>query len=1069
MYIKWLAWLLAGLMILPSVAPASVTESPGTDIAIEETQEAETQETVPETEALPPIEETQTGSEVPAAEEPEVPAGQDAKEALLEILHEDEIHDILTSDEEYYATLENFRLRSARTSAGSFYQQLTAQEAVFYEQLEEGDLLACAKEDTSFVFMQGTDMVVEIAYQDMNTYLGSEEYRTKRASGMSMIARAFDAYLKDNPEEFWMRGFSIGSQLSYNPNRPVDEIQTITIRLFLKFTNSLYYEGILDDIEAVQSALQTAEDTIREQLNGQTDRYVIASKIHEYITDLMSYPLDYSPGYGYWHTISGPLLEKYNHQGVCEGYAKLFKYFCDQFDVPCMIVIGSSSSGGEVDHMWNYAQMEDGAWYLVDVTWDDGSTPRWTYFMKKKQTSSHVPYGVFSGGISYSAFTYPTLSATDYTYIPTSALQGITLDKSTLSLQEGKTESLTVSYQPSQPSDVSAAWISSDDSVATVNSSGNVTAVSEGTAVITASAGGFSATCTVTVEPRLQGITLNKSTLSLQAGKTESLVVSYQPSQPSGVSVTWTSSNNSVATVNSSGTVTAVKAGTAVITVSVDGFSAACTVTVPLQGITLDKSTLSLQEGKTESLTVSYQPSQPSDVSAAWTSSDDSVATVNSSGNVTAVSEGTAVITASAGGFSAACTVTVEPRLRGITLNKSTLSLQAGKTESLEVSYQPSQPSGVSVNWTSSNNSVATVNSSGTVTAVKAGTAVITVSVDGFSATCTVTVPLQGITLNKSTLSLNRGSTGSLTVSYQPSPPSGVSASWTSSNSSVATVNSSGVVTAVGEGTAVITASAGGFKATCTVTVTLTSRMMIEDFVTRLYKLVLGRTPDAGGLTYWADQLASKKKTGMEVAYGFFFSDEYINKKVSDSTFAETLYRTLLDRNSDASGKAYWLNCLSTGVTRYYIFAGFANSTEFADICNKYQITRGSYQSTAIADQNVKVTAFVSRMYTVCLGRGFDRVGLDDWVGRLLRGETTGKGIIYGFFFSTEFKSKNTSNETFVTLAYKTLFDRNPDTAGYNDWLARLRGGQSREAILNGFIGSAEFTRLCENYGIRKE
>jgi len=749
MYIKWLAWLLAGLMILPSVAPASVTESPGTDIATEETREAETQETVPETEALPPIEETQTGSEVTAAEEPEVPAGQDAEEALLEILHKDEIHDILTSDEEYYATLENFRLRSARTSAGSFYQQLAAQEAVFYEQLEEGDLLACAKEDTSFVFMQGTDMVVEIAYQDMNTYLGSEEYRTKRASGMSMIARAFDAYLKDNPEEFWMRGFSIGSQLSYNPNRPVDEIQTITIRLFLKFTNSLYYEGVLDDIEAVQSALQTAENTIREQLNGQTDRYVIASKIHEYITDLMSYPLDYAPGYGYWHTISGPLLEKYNHEGVCEGYAKLFKYFCDQFDVPCMIVIGSSSSGGEVDHMWNNAQMEDGAWYLVDVTWDDGSTPRWTYFMKKKQTSSHVPYGVFSGGISYSAFTYPTLSATDYTYIPTSALQGITLDKSTLSL--------------------------------------------------------------------------------------------------------------------------------------------------------------------------------------------------------------------------------------------------------------------------------------------------------------------------------NRGSTGSLTVSYQPSPPSGVSASWTSSNSSVATVNSSGVVTAVGEGTAVITASAGGFKATCTVTVTLTSRMMIEDFVTRLYKLVLGRTPDAGGLTYWADLLESKKKTGVEVAYGFFFSDEYINKKVSDSTFAETLYRTLLDRNSDASGKAYWLNYLSTGVTRHYVFAGFANSTEFDGICNKYKITIGSYQSTAIADQNVKVTAFVSRMYTVCLGRGFDRVGLDDWVGRLLRGETTGKGIIYGFFFSTEFKSKNTSNETFVTLAYKTLFDRNPDTAGYNDWLARLRGGQSREAILNGFIGSAEFTRLCENYGIRKE
>jgi len=285
----------------------------------------------------------------------------------------------------------------------------------------------------------------------------------------------------------------------------------------------------------------------------------------------------------------------------------------------------------------------------------------------------------------------------------------------------------------------------------------------------------------------------------------------------------------------------------------------------------------------------------------------------------------------------------------------------------------------------------------------------------------------------------------------------------------VATVSSGGVVTAVALGTAVITATVGSVKASCTVTVTVSNRVLIEDFVTRLYKLVLGRTPDSGGLKYWSDLLEDQVKSGAEVAYGFFFSTEYLNKKVSDSSFVETLYLTLMNRSSDPSGKAYWLNYLTTGVTRCYIFGGFVNSTEFTNICNQYKITRGTYKSTEIADQNVNVTAFVSRMYTVCLGRSFDRAGLNDWVNRLLRGEITGKGIIYGFFLSTEFKNKNTSNERFVTLAYQTLFNRNPDTSGYNDWLGRLRSGQSRESVLNGFIGSAEFTKLCQDYGIRKE
>lgn len=242
----------------------------------------------------------------------------------------------------------------------------------------------------------------------------------------------------------------------------------------------------------------------------------------------------------------------------------------------------------------------------------------------------------------------------------------------------------------------------------------------------------------------------------------------------------------------------------------------------------------------------------------------------------------------------------------------------------------------------------------------------------------------------------------------------------------------------------------------------------VQDYVTRLYQVVLDRTPRADEVSDWESRLVSGANTGAEVAAGFVFSDEYQRKNTSDEAYVDMLYRTLLGREPDAGGKADWLGWLSVGISRSGVFAGFANSAEFQRICDSYGVERGSFTSGEIVDRNYDVTAFVSRMYTVVLNRSWDRGGLYDWTGLLLNHEISGRDLARGFFFSAEFQRKNVSNEEFVRICYRTCLNREPDEEGWNTWMGQLQSGASRESVLDGFIGSREYTALCQEYGIER-
>ena len=193
------------------------------------------------------------------------------------------------------------------------------------------------------------------------------------------------------------------------------------------------------------------------------------------------------------------------------------------------------------------------------------------------------------------------------------------------------------------------------------------------------------------------------------------------------------------------------------------------------------------------------------------------------------------------------------------------------------------------------------------------------------------------------------------------------------------------------------------------------------------------------------------------------------------------MYAAFFDREGDAAGKADWLGQLNGGATRGHIMTGFVNSQEFANLCAAYGITQGSGDwsaddipvngTCAICERNGRIEAtsemraFVERLYTCCLERSAEEDGLNDW-SRALASGAEGSEVASGFIFSQEYKNKDASDTQYVLMLYRTMLGREADTPGVTDWVLQLRNGSSREAVYNGFVGSAEFAALCQNAGI---
>ncbi len=246
----------------------------------------------------------------------------------------------------------------------------------------------------------------------------------------------------------------------------------------------------------------------------------------------------------------------------------------------------------------------------------------------------------------------------------------VVLDKAELSGTVGDKAKLTPTITAEDTTKActdAVTWKSSNEKVAAVNA-GTVTFVGEGTATITVTVGEQTATCTVTVKAKVvavEKVTLDKTTAALTVGDTTTLKATVTPDNATDKAVTWTSSDETVATVKD-GVVTAVKAGTATITAKAGDKTATCTVTVKdkvvaVEKVTLDKTSAELTVGDTTTLKATVTPDNATDKTVTWTSSDETIATVKD-GVVTAVKAGTATITAKAGDKTATCAVTVKAK-----------------------------------------------------------------------------------------------------------------------------------------------------------------------------------------------------------------------------------------------------------------------------------------------------------------------------------------------------------------------------------------------------------------------
>lgn len=349
-------------------------------------------------------------------------------------------------------------------------------------------------------------------------------------------------------------------------------------------------------------------------------------------------------------------------------------------------------------------------------------------------------------------------------------VESVDVSETVLTVLLGSDTLLSATVSPADATDKSLTWESSNPTVATVDASGNVHAVSIGSTSITVKSVD-NPSCfkviTINVEAEVhavESVTLNEHELTIpENGSAQALTATVSPSYASNKSLSWSSSDETVAVVNAKGEVTPIKAGTAnIIVTTVDGgFTDTCVVTVEkidLVSITLNENAIEFSvedQGPDAQKQLSYtlNPTNPTYTEVTWASTNTAVATVTSTGLVEKVGEGTCniIATHSNSGKFASCSVAVKKvEATNVQLNVTEiyfLTSSGESTKQLEVSFTPENVTHKEISWSSSNEAVATVSSSGLVTRVGEGEATITaIHLDsGKKVTCEVYVTANSV------------------------------------------------------------------------------------------------------------------------------------------------------------------------------------------------------------------------------------------------------------------------------------------------------------------------------------
>jgi uncharacterized protein YjdB len=469
-----------------------------------------------------------------------------------------------------------------------------------------------------------------------------------------------------------------------------------------------------------------------------------------------------------------------------------------------------------------------------------------------------------------------TISATSGSVTGTASLTvtglgvvALTVTPATLSLPLGGGSQLqavaTMSDGTQQTLSSSVTWQTSQSGVATVNAQGYVTAVGKGTAQVSAVYQGMTGSAAITVgPPTLVSIAVSPNQVSLPVGQTEQFTATGTftdgSTQNLTQSATWISSQPSIANVSTTGAALARVAGTATISATSGSVSGTANLTVtPAVAVSVNvvPAALTLPLGSSSQLqaiaTMSDGTQQTLNSSVTWQTSQSAVATVNVQGYVTAVGKGTTQVSAAYQGLAGAAAITVGPAvLVNLAVSPNQVSLPIGETEQFTAtgtfSDGTTQDLTQSVTWISSAPTTAAISVTGAAVAKAVGSVTISASSGPLAGTASLVVtPAVAVAVNvvPATLSLPLGSSGPLqaiaTMSDGSQQTLSSSVTWQTSQSSLATVNAQGVVTAVGKGTAQVSAIYQGLTGNSSITIGAAALLSIA-VIPNQVSLPLGQT-----------------------------------------------------------------------------------------------------------------------------------------------------------------------------------------------------------------------------------
>ena len=395
----------------------AIAETGGTEAAV-------SPDTGSSPESEPDIPRNETGTEAPslAVESvTEVETKDYTGETILEecVVTVEEL--LQESGEAGDASFSRLRMFSAGTYTDSWGSQLSEEAASVYHQMVSAFISQNSTAQVNctlpvpYTFTTAGTIVQN---EDGNNTLqwdseNNDQYQSVRSSLTMAVQSAFDAFCYDYPEAFWLGRVKYTYGISFSGS---GGIYTGTIKAVTVVPEEKY-PGAFGEIGAFQSAVSAAVSRIQTALQGKTDRYYVLKAIHDYICSRVEYGEN-----DYAHTAAGVFIK--NNQVVCEGYAKAFRILAKKFGIDSPLIVGTAISGGNQEaHMWNYVQMEDGVWYLVDTTWDDQKSGIvYTYFLVGSGDQGFVypigqertPYTNFSGSNATKNFALPSLGSGTY-------------------------------------------------------------------------------------------------------------------------------------------------------------------------------------------------------------------------------------------------------------------------------------------------------------------------------------------------------------------------------------------------------------------------------------------------------------------------------------------------------------------------------------------------------------------------------------------------------------------------------------------------------------------------------